>query len=141
ILAEEAPSLEPIADPAPAAVATFGVDQAGLPQTALAGQEEVQSTAAGCSAYASCWDGTSRSCSTTVSGATCAGVDSNCSAQRGYARCGTTYSYCPACPSSGGCSFEGANCSSSAFCASKCQLICDTEGGFCINGKCTCEIF
>lgn len=118
--------------------AAFGTDSAGIPQTAVQVAVDTENAAAGgCSASADCWDGTTRSCSG-GSGTTCIAVDSNCnSGQAGYARCGSTTYACPACPSS--CSFEGASCTSSAFCASKCQLICDSPFGFCIAGKCTCD--
>ncbi len=119
-------------------LAAFGTDELGLPQTALQQGGEVVNMAGGCSASADCWDGSTRSCSG-GSGSTCTAVDSNCgSGVAGYARCGSSTYNCPPCPSSG-CSFNGASCSSSAFCASKCQLICDSPYGFCINGHCDCE--
>ncbi len=54
-------------------------------------------TKAPCSATASCG---SSSVSCTSSGtSTCEAVDRNCSVrQRGYVRCGTSFTYCPACP-------------------------------------------
>lgn len=64
-------------------------------------------TPAACSAFASCAPYASVSCSTSGAG-TCSGVDRNCAAgQPGYARCGTTYTYCPACPST--------NCTEGAY--------------------------
>jgi hypothetical protein len=53
-----------------------------------------------CSAIANCGTYPNASCSTDTTGATCQAVDRNCAAgERGYARCGSTYTYCPVCPS------------------------------------------
>ena len=51
-----------------------------------------------CSAAARCDPYASISCSTTTVGATCEAHDRNCSAgERGYVRCGSSYTYCPTC--------------------------------------------
>jgi hypothetical protein len=50
-----------------------------------------------CAAAANCWNGTTVNCSSSTVGDTCAAVDSSCTAQQGYVRCGTTYTYCPSC--------------------------------------------
>jgi hypothetical protein len=63
------------------------------------------------------------------SGSSCDAVDRNCSlGQQGYAHCGSTYSYCNACPGPGG-----------GDCQSQCEVTCGGPGfGFCIDGICNC---
>lgn len=52
-----------------------------------------------CSAIADCGTYPDVSCATDTNGATCQAVDRNCAiGERGYARCHTTYTYCPVCP-------------------------------------------
>lgn len=51
-----------------------------------------------CSAAANCSPYSAISCASSNSGDTCQGVDRNCSVgQRGYVRCGSSYTYCPVC--------------------------------------------
>lgn len=52
-----------------------------------------------CSAIADCGEYTDVSCASDVNGTTCQAVDRDCSiGQRGYVRCGSSYTYCPVCP-------------------------------------------
>jgi hypothetical protein len=62
-------------------------------------------------------------------GSTCEAVNRDCSAgQQGYARCGSNYFFCSACPPGGG-----------GDCQSQCEVTCGGPGyGFCINGICNC---
>lgn len=133
VMASELPSVPTGAE---LEVAAFGTDDVGLPQTALQQGGETVDMAGGCSASADCWDGSTRSCSG-GSGSTCTAVDSNCNSNvDGYAQCGSSTYSCPPCPT---CYFNGASCTSSAFCASKCDLVCGLPYGSCVNGHCQCE--
>ncbi len=110
----------------------IATDSYGLAQSvATKGQENLGV----CSAIADCWNGSTVSCSGGV-GTTCSAIDSNCSSQRGYVRCGSSYTYCPSCPS---CSIEGFACSSNAWCASKCDLVCGLPWGICTPNGCSCD--
>lgn len=114
------------------AAAWIATDSYGLPQNvATKGEENL----GGCSATADCWDGSTVSCSGGA-GVTCSAIDSSCSSQQGYVRCGSSYTYCPSCPS---CSMEGSPCTSSAHCAYKCNLICGIPWGICTPSGCSCE--
>ncbi len=53
-----------------------------------------------CTASATCYNGSTISCSGTTS---CTAQDANCPTSRGYVNCGSGTQYCPACPGSGPC--------------------------------------
>ncbi|HEV2856657.1 MAG TPA: hypothetical protein VHC97_27970 [Thermoanaerobaculia bacterium] len=77
--------------PEPATTAEPAVDLATVRRERF-GTKDLCSAAARCDPYPSI------SCSSSVTGATCQGVDRNCSAgQQGFVRCNTSYTYCPPC--------------------------------------------
>lgn len=87
--------------------------------------------AASCSASATCWNGTTVSCSA-LGSTNCSSADHNCSIPRdGFVRCGFIFKSCPGCPGggSGACS-QGASCTSSVECGSD---------GQCAGGTCWCD--
>ena len=92
------------ASPAPAPVPQLspavcsGAADLLFDQAFLAAGSRTSLTEATCSATADCGQFSDVSCTTSVSGATCQGVDRDCGiGERGYVRCGSSYSYCPPC--------------------------------------------
>lgn len=51
-----------------------------------------------CSATAHCWDGSTVSCESNTSTASCSSADSNCRTERGHATCNGVANLCPPCP-------------------------------------------
>ncbi len=81
-----------------------------------------------CSATAYCADGSTVSCSYTSGSVSCSNVNSDCdSAQQGYAKCGSTYYYCPYC---------AYGCEENSYCSGR--LGCG-EYGLCLNHTCRCS--
>lgn len=90
-------------------------------------------TAGGCSATASCEQGSDVSCSMTSTSGTCSFQDQDCSAGRqGFVKCGSTQRNCDSC---------GSSCPSPCTSDSQCSLIacCPSGYGECQpNGTCDC---
>jgi hypothetical protein len=82
--------------------AIFAPGEAGAPGAAVREVSTKPKRPGGkviCAAAANCWNGTTVNCSSSTPGDTCAGTDSSCTAQQGFVRCGSSYTYCPACGS------------------------------------------
>lgn len=83
-----------------------------------------------CSATANCWNGSTVGCSV-IGTSNCVARNHNCSVPYdGWVFCGSTFKFCPGCPSGGGQCVQGASCISGIDCGAD---------GQCSNGSCQCD--
>ena len=82
-------------DNVPSAAPMTDIEPAAEPNPPLFEDPFAEAVELACFAWADCGSHANVSCYTSGSGS-CQGVHRNCSAgERGYARCGSTYKYCP----------------------------------------------
>lgn len=103
-----------------------------------AGQGSVVYTAGGCSAWASCWNGSTVSCSSGSSSGTCTFRDSACSPDpvRGFVRCDGVTTWCPlhTCPNIPDCSaLNTPGCSYSWNMVAQCCWYMSAIGATCLD--------
>lgn len=83
-----------------------------------------------CTASATCFDGTTRTCSSATG--PCTGIDASCPGQQGYVQCGSTTLNCPPCPVVP----PGESCVVGCRVNSDCKSVCTAAGDVaqCVTG-------